>query len=89
MSNFLEDYIWLRGEDTVIKTQYGILDIETGEHLVPVQHPEYYFEGVVYDVSNLPNTGKPKRVTPPITDFYLMDENGDYILDENNERMET
>lgn len=88
MSNFLNDYINHRGESTIIRTQYGILDNETGEHLVPIQNPEEYFENFVVEIDNKPNQGK--IVTDNIPQHgFLIDENGDYLLDENDNRIET
>lgn len=56
MSNFLEDYIRHRGEDTVVRTIYGILDRTTGEHLVPVRHADQYFDDSI-EIGSKPNQG--------------------------------
>ena len=89
MSNFLNDYIRFRGANTVLKSQYGIVDVDTGEHLVPVQHANEYFGSDIINIITKPNAGKPIRENPPIDDFFLMDENGIYMTDENDERLET
>ena len=58
MANFLRDYIEHRGMDTIIRTIYGILDKDTGEHLVPVQHANRYFSELeIITIYNLPNQG--------------------------------
>ena len=56
MSQFLDGYIEWRGRDTLLKSQYGILDKESGEHLVPVLNPEDHFDPNDMDiVDSLPN----------------------------------
>lgn len=56
MSDFINGYIEWRGRDTLLKSQYGILDKESGEHLVPVVHPENYFDPNDMDIiSSVPN----------------------------------
>ena len=56
MSDFINGYVEWRGRDTLLKSQYGILDKDSGEHLVPVVHPENYFDPNDMDiVDSLPN----------------------------------
>lgn len=80
MANFLRDYINHRGEDTVIRTQFGILDKDTGEHLVPVQHANLYFSDMeLIRIKNSPNMGyvsEEEKIQLPAPIWNLIQING-------------
>lgn len=62
MSDFVNGYIEWRGRETLLKTKFGLLDKESGNHLVAIQHPyEYYDKDDIDFVASKPNQ-------PPVTE---------------------
>lgn len=64
MSNFLEDFIKFKKEENVVRSQYGILDKKTGEHLVPVKNAKDYFGDKLVEITSKPNAGSVVEAEP-------------------------